>query len=214
MKRLIIIVCIGLLSQQLYGQQRIDNGQDEIKSLIRKGDSNLTGFGSLDFKAGTTKDEMAMLIGVHGGVLIDKHVILGAGAYGWAVKPSFSGVFEGGGQDDLELNGGYAGVLLGYKLFPKSIVHVSFPVLLGGGNVQVIDPNYFFRYDDDTDFSIEQSNFFVADGATQLELNVSHAFRLGIGVGYRYVNGTRLDTLTDEDLSGFYGMVSVQLGYF
>ncbi|PIB37311.1 hypothetical protein BFP72_18790 [Reichenbachiella sp. 5M10] len=213
-KNIYLLVSMMIWGHLAFAQNYMDDEEKkEIKSLIHK-DNDITGFGSADFKIGSVKEKQSLLVGVHGGMLINKNVMLGLGMYGWAIRPDFVGETNGGTSTKLEMNGGYAGLLLGCKLFPKEIIHISLPVLVGAGNIQALDPYHFASYYDDRSLTVESSSFFVVDSAAEIEMNISHHFRLAVGAGYRFAHGLDMDNLTDGDLSDFYGMLSIQLGKF
>lgn len=211
MKKLQLLVILISMSTAIYAQNYIDDREDKdkIKALISK-DNELKPFGSLDFKTGNTNDNLSMLIGAHGGLIINKNVILGVGTYGWVTNPEVTNA----AQTDLELDGGYAGFVLGYKFFPKEIVHLSFPILIGGGQIRLKDPDYFVGRGSDSWQTVESSAFFVVDPCAQIEVNVSNYLRVAVGGGYRFITGSSLDSIDDPSLSDFYGMLSLQVGIF
>ncbi|MCV9388688.1 hypothetical protein [Reichenbachiella ulvae] len=208
MKKTILLILSVVVVSMASAQNYVDD-KDEVKSLINK-DNELSPFISLDFKTGNTVDQLSLLVGAHGGILVNKNVILGVGTYGWVTDPKVTNA----SQVDLELNGGYAGLLLGYKLFPKEIIHLNFPVLIGGGQIRLDDTDFFQSGSNDNSYTLEQSGFFIVDPCAQIEMNISHNFRVAVGAGYRFVIGSGVDTVTDEDLSDLYGMLSIQLGRF
>lgn len=211
MKKIQLLAFLISLSTAIYAQNYIDDQEDKakIKSLISK-DNELKPFGSLDFKTGNTNDQLSLLIGAHGGLLVNKNVILGIGTYGWVSNPQVTNA----AQTDLDLDGGYAGFILGYKFFPKEIVHLSFPILVGGGQIRLKDPDYFVGRGSDSWQTVESSGFFVVDPCAQLEVNVSAHLRIAAGAGYRFVTGSSLDSIDDAAISDFYGMLSLQVGIF
>ncbi|MEP2024414.1 MAG: hypothetical protein ABJH98_18150 [Reichenbachiella sp.] len=214
LKYIVIILSWSMVSLA-HAQQYVDKSKnDEIKSLIGK-EKDITGFGNLDFCVGDVVDQQALIIGAYGGILINKNVMLGVGGYGLATESQFEG-FDPENEEIRELNlyGGYAGMLIGFKVFSKEIIHLSVPMIVGAGQLDVSDHNYFELPSGDNDFTLESTSFFVFEPSALLELNISHHFRLGFGVGYRLIRGSTLENLNDEDLSGYSGVVSIQVGKF
>lgn len=210
---LIIIGCsiVSLVQAQQYTDKPKNN---EIKALIGK-EKEITGFGNVDFRVGEVVDQQALLIGTYGGVLINKNVMLGVAGYGIATESQFEGFNpETSEVRDLNLYGGYAGMLMGFKVASKEIIHLSVPMIIGAGHLEVSDDHYFDLANGDNDFTLESSSFFVFEPSALIELNISHHFRLGFGAGYRLVRGSSLENVSDEDLSGYSGVVSIQLGKF
>ena len=211
-----IFLLIFSLSTSVLSAQHFGDSQDkeEIKALIGA-NKEVTGFGNIDFRVGEMKGSQVLIIGGYGGVLINKNVMLGMAAYGHATSVAFEGVNPKTNEiKDLNLYGGYAGVLLGFKVAAKEIVHVSFPIVIGAGQLDVSDDNYFVDSNGDNDYTIESSTYFLFEPSALLEINISHHFRLGFGAGYRVTKGLNLYNVTDDDLSGFTGVISFQLGKF
>ena len=196
-------------------QQYTDGPKDnEIKSILGQ-EKEMTGFGNIDFRVGEVVDQQALLIGAYGGVLINKYFMLGVAGYGLATESKFQGFNpESNEPRELDLYGGYAGMLMGIKVASREIIHLSVPMIIGAGQIDVSDNNYFDLANEDNDYVLESSSFFVFEPSALLEINISHHFRLGFGAGYRMIKGTSLDNLKDEDLSGFTGVVSFQVGKF
>lgn len=217
MKQLkLLFVIVGCLMTSLsWAQQFTDKpNNNEVKSIIGR-DKEITGFGNIDFRVGEVVDQQALIVGAYGGVLINKYFMLGVAGYGLTTESKFDG-FNPETSAPRELNpyGGYAGMLMGFKVASREIIHLSVPMIIGAGQLDVSDDNYFDLANGDNDFVLESSSFFVFEPSALIELNISHHFRLGFGAGYRLVKGSSLENLDDDDLSGFSGVVSIQLGKF
>lgn len=198
-----------------WAQQFTDKpNNNEVKSIIGR-DKEITGFGNIDFRVGEVVDQQALIVGAYGGVLINKYFMLGVAGYGLTTESKFDGFNpETSAPRELNLYGGYAGMLMGFKVASREIIHLSVPMIIGAGQLDVSDDNYFDLANGDNDFVLESSSFFVFEPSALIELNISHHFRLGFGAGYRLVKGSSLENLDDDDLSGFSGVVSIQLGKF
>lgn len=202
-----------LLYMSLHAQQYMDtNNPREIKSLLNK-ENDLNGFGGADVKITSIKNSRTVLTGGYGGVLVNHSYQLGVAAYGLVTPPSFDGQLMDNTPKELDLYGGYAGMIIGGMLFSKEIIHVNFPILFGAGHLQVSDPG-FFSGNADSDFTIEQSAFFVIEPTAQLEFNLTKSLRLAAGASYRWVEGLTLTNVTDDELVGWSGVVSLRFGRF
>ncbi|WP_139793866.1 hypothetical protein [Reichenbachiella faecimaris] len=210
---LIIMGCMAFNQSQ--AQQYTDKPKNsEVKSLIGK-EKDITGFGNIDFRVGEMVDQQALVIGAYGGLLINKNFMFGVAGYGLATESKFEGYNpETNETRELNLYGGYAGMLLGFKVASREIIHLSVPMIIGAGQLDVSDDNYFDLANGDNEFVLESTSFFVFEPTALVELNISHHFRLGFGVGYRLVRGSSLENLSDDDLTGYSGVVSIQLGKF
>ncbi|MGI9544699.1 MAG: hypothetical protein ACR2MX_15665, partial [Cyclobacteriaceae bacterium] len=101
----------------------------ETKTVLGK-NTKARGFGSLDLKVSKLKNDHALLVGAHGGVILDNRFILGLGGYGLTTNVDFEGTDPTGKQ---YLYGGYGGLVLGAVIAPREMVHIYIPVLIGAG---------------------------------------------------------------------------------
>lgn len=91
----------------------------------------------------------------------------------------------------------YTGAHADYTFFSSSLFHGSLSGFVGGGRVH----NRGSATDSDS------ANLFVAEPDLNLEFNITKTLELGLGLGYRFVNGSGLDNLSNSDLSGWVGTV-------
>ncbi|NQZ75582.1 MAG: hypothetical protein HRT61_05640 [Ekhidna sp.] len=217
MRTLLILLFVFVMTPALFGQRYIDtnNPQDEeIKSLLSK-QNDLNAFGALDLKISDFKDERGLLVGAYGGFIINRRYLFGVAAYGLVTNMEFDGIVPG--QVDtkqLNLNGGYGGILIGGTIAHKELVHISIPIVLGAGSLEVVDRDFFINNPADSEFTVENSVYFVAEPGIELEFNITKYFRLGAGATYRHVSGLELDNVEDEDISGTTAMLSFRFGRF
>ncbi|MEM7296911.1 MAG: hypothetical protein AAF391_01445 [Bacteroidota bacterium] len=191
-----------------------DPEDDEVKSLLSKG-NDLNGFGAMDLKIGDFKGERGLMVGAYGGFIINRRFLFGVAGYGLVTTVEFDGVVPG--QTDpkpLNLHGGYGGVIIGATIAPRELIHISIPVVLGAGSLEVSDQDFFTNNPADSEFTIENSVFFVLEPGIELEFNITKYFRLGAGVTYRYITGSELINVSDEDITGLNGMLSFRFGRF
>jgi len=89
------------------------------------------------------------------------------------------------------------------------------PIVFGAGSIDVSDHNFFDQnIVTDTDFTIENSVFFVVEPSLQLEFNITKNFRIAAGASYRWVQGSDLQNINDKELSDFISSVSFRFGKF
>ncbi len=216
MKILTALIVISA-SFSAYAQKYVDTNdpkKEEIKSLLSKG-NDLNGFGGSDLRIGDFKDERGLLVGAYGGLIINRRYLFGVAGYGIVTKVEFDGMVPGQTETkSLNLHGGYGGVLVGASIAPREVIHVSIPILLGAGAFEVVDKNFFTNNLPDSEFTIENSVFFVLEPGIEIEFNISNHFRLGFGASYRYITGTELVNIEDEDVTGGAGMISFRFGRF
>jgi hypothetical protein len=146
-----------------------------------------------------------MLTGGRGGLIVDNTWIVGGGGYG--LVTNVEGDYRDpatGAVPDLEFS--YGGFELEYVARSNALVHDSYYLLLGGGSVAYRDQNRWGAFDRD--------EFFVAELAANLELNVTEYFRLALGAGYRACVGSDFGDLDFADLSGPEATLTFKFGYF
>lgn len=201
------------ISESIFAQKYVDKENvSEVRSLLNR-NNDLGGFGSIDFKVTEMADARTMLLGARAGLVVNKRFLFGLGGYGIATRTEFDGNPSASQVLPLQLYGGYAGMLIGGMIAPEKMIHLSIPVLLGAGGVEVSDEN-FFPTASDSDYSIDRSAFFVVEPGLELEVNITQVLRLGLGASYRWVSGSDLTTLADDDLTNWSGNFSIRFGGF
>lgn len=201
------------ISQSSHAQRYVDKENvSEVRSLLNR-NNDLGGFGAIDFKVTDIVDTRAMLLGARAGLVVNRRFLFGLAGYGIATRAEFDGNPSPSQIEPLRLYGGYAGMLLGGMIAPEKMIHLSVPVLLGAGGVEVSDENYFATFSD-SEYSIERSAFFVVEPGLELEINITQVLRLGFGASYRWVTGSDLTTLGDDDLTSWSGNFSIRFGGF
>ncbi len=208
------IVC--LLAAAFVQAQRYEDVNDpkQVKSLLSK-NNEIEGFGGLDLKIADIIDERTLLVGGYGGVIINRSYFLGIAAYGLATQPSMNGVIPGpNNEKQLTLYGGYGGVVVGGTILGREVVHISLPITFGAGNLDVSDEDFFDQGIGNSQFTVENSTFFVIEPAAQLEFNITSYLRIATGVSYRWITGLELENVSNDDMTGLTGILSVRIGRF
>ncbi len=186
-----------LAQKELSGREK----NDQMQTLFSF-DSRITGYGSIDSKFTTLNDKEAVFVGAHGGVIFNSYFYFGLGAYGLVTSSQVSTSLPG---ESFDMHMGYTGMMMGFNIMPKKVIHFSVPLFLGVGNLQL----------EQNDVFVENSAFLLFEPGLQLELNVVHFMKIGMGAGYRMVHGTNLrNEIADENLSYWSGQFSIVLGKF
>lgn len=111
--------------------------------------------------------------------------------------------------------GGYGGILIEPILFPKFPVHVSFPILLGGGGIaRSILYEYYYPYEYTEIFIENAEAFLIAEPGVELEFNIARWLRLGFRGSYRYTTMFEPSGFESNPLNGFTGGFSLKFGKF
>lgn len=155
-----------------------------------------------------------------------KQAVVFGGRFEWITGHSLGLGFGGNGfineshydaalNTDIFLTGGYGGLYVEPIVMPNYPVHISFPILLGGGGVSYVTENMDFDHN-----MIEDSKaFLVAEPGAELELNLTRNFRLALGVSYRFttpfdVGISSSTNISSSALQGFNYMMTFKFGRF
>ncbi|MCK9421506.1 MAG: hypothetical protein M0Q38_02805 [Bacteroidales bacterium] len=116
------------------------------------------------------------------------------------------------------LSGGYGGVLLEYTLFPKSRIHVAFPLMLGSGTLSYShrdhDNDTTFLYDEGHHHHMSGNHFFVIEPGVRVECNVIKTLRIGFGISYRYAPDLGHFRAPSDLINQFNAKLSLRFGKF
>ena len=204
MKTLVLIIGIitGLVSIAFAQDQVKEIGTKDQMQTLFAFDSKITGYGILESKFTRLRDKDAVMIGGHGGVIFNSYFYFGLGAYGLVTTNQFAGSFP---EESLDMHMGYTGLMMGFNIMPTKVVHFSIPLFVGVGNLELEHDNIF----------VENSAFLLFEPGLQLEVNVAQFMKVGLGAGYRMVQGTTLrNDITDDDLTYWTGNFSLIFGKF
>lgn len=166
------------------------------------------GFGGPVFKLSSVNNETALFAGGRGGWILKfsptRSFVIGGGGYGLVNDIKAPGIFKNDRQ--LYLSIAYGGLELEYIYHPNKLIHFSAQTLIGGGGVG-------YRYKDNED-SFNTDSFFIFEPGINAIMNISHFFRIGGGISYRFVNGSHLPDGTNADLKGLSGVFTFKFGKF
>jgi hypothetical protein len=205
MKKLLVLVFIMAGTLSTFAQQDGGNGDpNEIRTFLGHNNS-VGGYGALTMQYSQINNRDAFVLMGH---------MVGMGL-------SINGFFNDKHYDPItgynqHLAGGYGGFFFEPILMPKFPVHVSFPVLIGGGGVGVINDN---NSNWDNYWNSEASDaFMVIEPGIEIEMNITHFFRFCIGAYYRYTTDVQIDNpdynVDPDILKGFKGGVTFKFGRF
>ncbi len=93
-----------------------------------------------------------------------------------------------------------------YTLFAKKVVHLTFPLYVGYGEVQMDNEN--------GDAGLREANFFQIEPSVLSEINLHKYVRFNIGAGYRFVGQMNYRNFNQSAISGLTGYVGLKFGLF
>lgn len=93
-----------------------------------------------------------------------------------------------------------------YTAWSKKLMHISFPLYIGVGEVQMDNESGEAR--------LGEANFFQIEPSAMLELNVHKNVRFNLGAGYRIAGDMTYRNFDQSDISGLTGYVGLKIGLF
>jgi hypothetical protein len=121
-------------------------------------------------------------------------------------------------MSEARLGGAYGGLLIEYILLPRSVVHVSFPLMIGGGYMAYYNDDLYYTsgypYNYYEHQAIDDDGFFVIEPGVKAEFNIIKKLRLGVGVSYRYTPDLDLVNTPSDLINQFTGRLSIRFGKF
>ncbi|MEM1135874.1 MAG: hypothetical protein AAGI07_08530 [Bacteroidota bacterium] len=107
---------------------------------------------------------------------------------------------------DMRIGGGY----IEYTLQPTKLVHFTFPLMIGIGEVEIDSDSY----DSFSNESFGEDNFVVVEPQALVEINLHKNLKLNAGVGYRWASDVNYRQITNQDLSSLTGTIGLKVGLF
>jgi hypothetical protein len=200
MKKLTLLIFLGL-GYILASAQ--DNNDDEIQTLFPKSRSN-GGYGAISFSYTQIDGKDAFLIGGRGAWVIGHSFALGFGGNGFINDVNYQNPHDMNMNDGLA--GGYGGLYLEPIIAPRFPVHLSFPILIGGGGITNVIYNQNWEdiiYDDSM-----TDAYMVIEPSAELEFNMTRHMRLALTCGYRFTTDIIIKNVSPDILRGFnYGLI-------
>lgn len=144
----------------------------------------------------------AALFNLRGGVNIKDKVSLG-GYFNTSLNDVFN---ESETIPGVYLDYWTVGGFIEYTLSSKRIFHLTFPLYLGYGEVEM-----------DNEFGsagLGETNFLQIEPAALLELNLHKFVRFNLGAGYRFVGEMNYRNFNESDISGLTAYFGLKLGLF
>ncbi len=201
-------------------------GQEEIQQTEKKKEKNANDTEIRTLSGNNRPNGGYFAFSVGYSEIDARHAVLFGGKFTWIANQTFGFGFGGTGfinenhfepllNEDVFLVGGYGGIYLEPIAFPRSPVHVSFPLLIGGGGISYVTENY--NYDDN--FIEDSEAFMVIEPSAEIELNMTSNIRLALGATYRFTTGFDLgsggsDLVNAEALKGWSYMLTFKFGRF
>jgi hypothetical protein len=229
-----LLILMEVFALQSYSQVQTSSDKNAVNpepqkqtitTLFGKNGGKIEHGGWGGFTMGYTKvaGKDAFISGGRGGWLINHCFTLGLAGYGFFSNIDLNGQYQPT-INNYSLGGGYGGLLLEPIIAPFNPVHISIPVLIGGGSAFVMDEmnhnSYYHGYNDYSSYAA----CFVLESGVDIEVNVVKFFRVALNVSYRYTSDLLLDyysilgvkefSVPSDALRGFTAGLTLKFGKF
>jgi hypothetical protein len=212
MKNIIFISAfLILLSSAAFSQEDESTKKPQEFQTLLGHDKHNGFYGAFSVGYTEIEDKQAVTFGGRLEWIAGHSIGLGFGGTGFINENHF----EPSLNSNVFLTGGYGGLYIEPIVMPNFPVHISFPILLGGGGVSYVteDMNWDHNMIEDTEA------FLIAEPGAELELNLTRNFRLALGTSYRFTTpfnvGTSVATEVNSNaLKGFSFMMTFKFGRF
>ncbi|MGF1532089.1 MAG: hypothetical protein ACFCUI_00170 [Bernardetiaceae bacterium] len=98
------------------------------------------------------------------------------------------------------------GAMVEYTWKPDQLLHLTFPLLIGVGEVEMDG--------DGPPVLLGSSSFMTVEPAALLELNIHKYVRFNAGLSYRWISNMDYRNLDQSDISGFSFQAGIKFGWF
>jgi hypothetical protein len=197
---LLLIIPLSGAAQDLVSQKNYETNDQAV----------ISGFFSFDNKLSIINGDYGWFSGGTFGMVINKQTRIGMGGYSLVNNNPFDyWNFEGDHRlNKLSSEIGYFGLAFEHIFLPDAPVHVTIPILLSGGEVEIKQKVQTFADPQKTGTSywaiVEKSKIAVIEPGINIELEILPWMNLDLGTSYRFVLGSELNSLpnSDRNLSG------------
>ena len=93
-----------------------------------------------------------------------------------------------------------------YTLFSNKLMHFTFPIYIGYGEVEMDNEN--------GNAGLGEANFFQLEPGAMLEINLFKNARLNVGLSHRFVSRMEYQNFNQSAISGFTGYIGLKFGVF
>jgi len=242
MKKISIALFLGICFLNLSAQEeevkKEQKTNDEYKTLFNKNDSpkkdrktEIGGYGAVIPQYSRLLDQDAFFIGGRGMLLINHRIGIGTGVYVSVNKLDKQFMDTIIRLDDgtlvnnpvANLRMGYAGIYFEYIIAPNKPIHVSIPVLFGGGYAHYVNTYKIDQLFEDNksssdevpkDYTYSTDSYLLIQPGLELEMNINKFFRLGLNASYRYIYDLDMLQTESDDLDGFNAAISFKFGKY
>jgi len=195
-----------------FGQKPEEQGgESEIRTLFGSHRGSYGGYGGFGAAYSLIDNKAGFVTSGRGALIIDHKLAIGFAGAGFINDFHYSSDLE----SDVNLTGGYGGIMIEPVILAKAPVHLTIPLLAGVGGVaytrNIMEQSHVERWEsyvEDTDV------FLIAEPGMELEFNVLKFFRFSLAASYRFTSPIQLIDTPRNALEGFSTGFNLKFGKF
>lgn len=218
MKHIKLTFAILFIALLVNAQDNSTENNDKIGTLFGKNkDAKIGWFIGIDNGYTQFDSRDVHLSGLNAGLIINHNFTIGFSGSGWTNPNSmyYCHVTDTAGA---YLEGGFGRLLLEFTPNPKSAVHVTFPLMIGGGGASYITDDEYWEWDDnewDTYHkNLDTDVFFSVEPGIRAEVNIFKFMRFNAGFSYRWVTGLEMINTPGDMMNNFSATAGLKFGKF
>ncbi|MBS3776156.1 MAG: hypothetical protein KGY70_13260 [Bacteroidales bacterium] len=186
--------------------------EENFKTLFGSIESH-GGYGGISVGYSQIDNRDALVIGGRAAWIINHQLALGVAGTAFLNEYEYDSFLA----EDVNLQGGYGGLMIEPILGGQEWVHLSFPIVVGAGGI-VHAEKYVHRnrydYDYRDDYVNDTDAFFLLEPGAELEFNMFRFLRVSMGAYYRYTDNIDLYDTDEDVLRGFSYQLTFKIGKF
>ena len=177
--------------------------ENEARTLFKNGSFENIGFMVAPSYGYTRMDgTSASLANIRTGVIIQDKFTVGA-FYGFSLNDINP---ESENTPNVYMDFRSYGGFVEYTIRPSELIHVTFPLFIGSGEVEMDN--------DEGSAGLGEENVLLIEPGALLEINLNRYIRFNIGASYRFVGDMDYRNMDNSDISGLTGQVGLKFGVF
>ena len=208
MKKTMLILLMSVITLAAMAQE--EKRGREIETLFDKGDGlGFYGAFSMGYTSLDAKD--AFTAGGRGGIILGRMLAIGISGTGFVNDIKYHQIVEGNPLA-YSLAGGYGGIFIEPVIGYKKPVHVSFPILFGGGGLAIIESQGWHGWEPwDPQ---KQDGFMLVEPSVEVEFNFTRYLRVAAFASHRFTTKIDMIATSPTVLNTATVGLTVKLGMF
>lgn len=210
MKNIVLILFLAIGLNFAHAQD--DYNDNEVQTIFSKKGEN-GGYGALTFGYSKIDGHDAFISGARGAFIFNHSFAIGLGGYSF-INNLDHDAYTDKNQIEYSLAGGYGGIIFEPIFRGTRPIHLSFPILIGGGGVAIVENYGINHWENHPSNDLDNDLYFVIEPALELEFNFTKWFRTAAFFSYRFTSKIDLYETKESVLRGFNFGLTFKFGKF